>query len=414
MIKNKVLDQAFRFFDQLNDVVITVDADLAITSWNRAAESAFSFSKKETIGRNFRQFVSFDQAPIPFNDILQTVREKGSWNSEIMHQVRENEQAFFVWTVLRVMFADLEVDGFAFIAYDITRRKQAEEALRQAHQDLEQRVAERTLELQEINERLSAEIEERKRVEEELRITLGKAQEAEKLQSSFLSHINHEIRTPLNHIIGLSSILLMDGKLCMGDPGKYLKIIRGSGESLLDIINAVLDLSHLESGRLLPEDKSFDAPAFFEDLCQRYQEQTAARHLIFHYQIDDGLPKWLLGDADLLNRVLNNLMDNACKFTSEGRVDLNVQSVDVGDSLIELQCCVSDTGIGIPEEEHEKIFQSFYQVDRSTTREHMGTGLGLTLARALAELMGGTIRLESALEEGSTFSFTCRLRREEP
>mgnify|MGYP001269015464 CR=1 FL=1 len=244
--------------------------------------------------------------------------------------------------------------------------------------------------------------------ERELRQALEGARQAEEVKSQFLSHMSHEIRTPLNHVIGLSSLLLMEPEKLNVETRKYLKIINRSGESLLAIINTVLDLSKIETGKMQAVREKFNLFDFLQEIDDRFSLLAESDALQFTLAVDPRLPGMLIGDSFMLGRILDNLLSNAIKFTPVGKIGLNVSIHEEDDQRITLLFAVRDTGIGIPREEFEKIFQSFYQVDGSANRDYQGTGLGLTITQEFVKLMGGRIWLESEPGIGSTFFFTCR------
>ncbi|HPQ68277.1 MAG TPA: PAS domain S-box protein [bacterium] len=244
--------------------------------------------------------------------------------------------------------------------------------------------------------------------ERELRQALEDAQQAEEVKSQFLSHMSHEIRTPLNHVIGLSSLLLMEPEKLNVETRKYLKIINRSGESLLSIINTVLDLSKIETGKMQAVQEQFNIFDFLQEIGDRFSLLAESDALQFALTVDPRLPGLLIGDSFMLSRILDNLLSNAIKFTPVGKIGLNVSIHERNDRSVTLLFAVRDTGIGIPREEFEKIFQSFYQVDGSANRDYQGTGLGLTITQEFVKLMGGRIWLESEPGKGSGFFFTCR------
>jgi len=249
-----------------------------------------------------------------------------------------------------------------------------------------------------------------KEQQDELRKALRRTQEAELLKTRFLANMSHEIRTPLNHIIGLTSLVLMDPKMPAEERGKYLLIVRRSGENLLEMINTVLDLSKIESGKMNVSQQDFDLIEFIEGVHQKFIPQARAKFLEFGLTIQPEVPRLVVGDSMILEQVLNNLLDNAIKFTNQGSLQLCVENEEVDEEKLTLHFQVSDTGIGIETDQFGKIFQSFYQVDGSSTRQYRGTGLGLTISQELVHLLGGEIWVESEVNTGSVFHFTCRLR----
>lgn len=238
----------------------------------------------------------------------------------------------------------------------------------------------------------------------ELEMTKNDAEKANRAKSEFLSTMSHEIRTPLNAVIGLSYILLKENP--RPDQVDNLKVLKFSAENLLSLINDVLDYNKIEAGKLLLEDAHFDLNELLDSVISAFHLKAEEKGIdLILNKPDADAPVNVIGDATRITQVLNNLVSNAVKFTSQGKVIVSVTCEHIDDDDLRVGFSVTDTGIGIEEDLKERIFDSFIQAHPSITRKYGGTGLGLAISRELVRLMGGELEIDSTVGKGSTFFF---------
>jgi len=366
------------------DAMVVVNQDGAIVLLNVQAEKQFGYSRDELLGGKIKDIIpdGFAERMMAEARSQQTAtrieltgrRKDGSeFPVELMLSPPDSSEEFLVTAAIR----------------DISERRIAEEALRQRTADLRM------------------EVTERRRAEQQMRVAKDAADAANHAKSEFLANMSHEIRTPLNGVIGMTELAL-ETELT-AEQRDYLETAKFSADALLHVINDILDFSKIEAGKIELEEIVFSLTDCVEGALKTMAFRANEKGLELLCDIGADVPRTVRGDPGRLRQVLLNLTGNALKFTEEGELGIQVTAEAIEENVSILHFIVFDSGVGIAPEKFEMIFDSFNQADASTTRQFGGTGLGLTISRYLARLMGGRVWVESKLGAGSKFHLTVRL-----
>lgn len=360
-------------FEAAMDCIIFTDEARKIVELNRAAEATFGWLRLEVIGKDWTEvFVPADlRERLRQNlDRYMGAGELGSMLGRRLEtaMVRKNGEPFQAEMTTQPIPLPQGVSGIAVFVRDITLMKKAEAELVHAR---------------------------------------DAAESANRAKGAFLANMSHEIRTPMNAIIGMTELVL-DSNLD-NEQRDYLQIVLESSNSLLALLNDVLDFSKIESGKVDLENIEFSLRQCVEESIRSFLYRAKQKNLALRYEISPDTHEWFMGDPLRLRQVLVNLVSNAIKFTDEGSVSVRVQTVSTIENTAVLRFEVTDTGIGIPADKCQKVFEEFEQADTSTKRRFGGTGLGLAICSRLVEVMQGEIGVQSEEGKGSTFFFTVSL-----
>ena len=392
--RKRAQEELDRFFTLCLDLLCIVDFDGSFRRVNPAWGRGLGYSEADLLEKQFLDFVHPDDRPATIAEFQKVLAGQDVIYFENRYLHRDGTLRWLMWTST----PDREQKIVYATARDITDRKAAEETLATYARQLE--VSQR--ELGDQASRLA-------QLVRELEIAKHRAEEATEAKSAFLANMSHEIRTPLNAILGMTTLALRTR--LSPEQRKYLTTVQQSGETLLELINDILDFSKIEARRLDLERTEFDIREEVGEATKLLALRAAAKDLELAYQVSSNVPEHLVGDPARLRQVLLNIVGNAVKFTDEGEVVTRV-TVEASESAqLCLRFAVSDTGIGIPQDKQQHIFQAFTQADSSTTRRYGGTGLGLAIALRLVELMGGRLWVESDVGKGSTFYFLAKFDR---
>jgi len=348
--------------------IIITDVDGTIEFVNPAYSEISGFSSKESIGTISDIFKTEPHPKVFHNEIWETIDKGKKWVGELKKNKKNGESFWALTSISPIKEAQGKITNFVAIQADITVNKKLENDLIKAKEY---------------------------------------AEEANQAKSGFLANMSHEIRTPMNAVYGLIR-LMQDTHLTTGQKS-MMKKIRLSSDNLLTIINDILDFSKIESGQIKLEKLAFNIKEVTQRIVESMEYQASGKNLILELNFDDNIDCMLYGDPVRLHQVLLNLVNNAIKFTAQGKVSVTCKLINKTEKVNRIHFEVKDTGIGIEEDNIDKVFKIFEQEDDSTTRRYGGTGLGLAICSELVGLMGSKINVKSKKDEGSVFCFTIDL-----
>lgn len=345
--------------------VIITDLEGNIEYINPKFTQITGYSFSEVLGLNPRFLKSGDTSPEAYKNLWTTIRSGGEWRGEFHNKKKNGELYWESASISSIKDSEGNITHYLASKEDITERKRAEEEIRQAKEA---------------------------------------AEAANKAKSMFLANMSHEIRTPMNGIIGMTDLTLLSD--LDDEQRENLKLVKSSALSLLQVINDVLDLSKIEAGKMSINPQEFSLKHVLEKIMKTHYFTARQKELELDFRQDPKIPRILVGDCNRLGQVMNNLLSNAIKFTHQGQVTVRVEIEKENHNQIVLLFSVEDTGIGISEEEMNRLFKVFSQVDGSITRKYGGSGLGLAICKKIVEMMEGAIGVKSEKGKGSKFYFT--------
>jgi PAS domain S-box-containing protein len=356
-----------RTIQSIQTAVFITSTDFDIMDCNRAATTIFGFARDELAEKHidilFNAAGKTTRSPIPLDKVI---KNKLFYQGFETLMVRKNKQRFPAeFTVAPLIDEKFNISGWVFTVSDITQKKYYENNLKKAK---------------------------------------IMAENANQAKTEFLTNMSHELRTPLNSIIGMTELTL--GTDLTHEQKENLTIVKQASHSFLHVLNNILDFSKLEVGKVELEETNFNIHEVMKDICDLLYVQAKQKDLGFTVSIGKNVPQELWGDSYKLKQILTNLIGNAIKFTEHGRIETEICVETASADKLILHCSVKDTGIGIPHDKIDAIFESFRQIDGSMTRRYGGTGLGLAITRRLITLMGGSIWIETEQGKGSVFHFT--------
>lgn len=377
-------DQLEKLIEASIDPIVIADGKGTILKANRAFLELLGYEEDEVIGRTMYEFSPPDGTYVSTTG-ERVVIDKNFYNESMEHI----EQLFDKNRIVNWKTYALRKDGTVVPVVENSVIVRDENGEVTGSLGIIRDITEQTL------------------TERELISAKDAAEAANRAKGTFLANMSHEIRTPMNGVIGFTDMLIDSG--LNEEQMDYAQTIKRSGEALLSIINDILDFSKIEAGHIHIENIEFDIEMLAYDACEIVRPRLGTREVEMLCRIGDDIPALVMGDPHRFRQVLVNLLGNAAKFTDKGEIELSLDVEEEGPDYVVIHTKVRDTGIGIPKEKLETIFEMFQQADSTTSRKYGGTGLGLSICRRIAALMGGHCWAESELGKGSVFHFTAHL-----
>ncbi len=390
-----------------NDGVIITTADFdnggpEIIYVNEAFTHISGYEADEVLGKTPRILQGVDTDRDVLDELKSCLSKGKPFKGELKNYTKDGDAYWLDISIVPIRDEDGVITHFTAIERNITEQKRIQKELQQEKETAEKEVAER--------KRIEGQVQEYTDKLELMRFDAmeaqKKAEEASAAKTEFLANMSHELRTPMNGIIGMAE-MLMDSRLD-ADQQENIETLHGSSENLLSILNDILDISKIEAGELEIETVPFHLGTAVRQVVQLFVPLATDKGITLDINRDEDVPSAVIGDLGRIQQVLRNLISNALKFTEEGEIIVSLRATTNSETPT-LYMAVEDTGVGIPKDKLDNIFEKFTQADTSVTRKFGGTGLGLAITQQLVELMGGEIGVDSLEGQGSTFWFTIPL-----
>jgi len=380
-ISNKESQYARSLIEASRDPLITISAEGKITDMNEALVNITGMTREKLTGSDFFDYFT---EPQKAREVYEEVFAKG-FVTDYPLTIRDDKSTnvLFNGSVYKDELGN--VAGAVVVARDTTEQKRIAKALTEAIVFADQAT--------EIAEAAKSKAESATKI----------AEDVVKAKQQFLSNMSHEIRTPMNAIVGFTKVVLKTE--LTAKQKEYLTAIKMSGDALIVLLNDILDLAKVDAGKMIFEHTPFKLATSIAAMLHLFEIKIQEKNLVLVNEYDNNIPEVLMGDPVRLHQIILNLMSNAVKFTSEGKITVQVRLLSEDEEKVTVEFAISDTGIGVNKDNIEKIFETFRQASSGTARLYGGTGLGLAIVKQLVNQQGGSIQVKSEIDQGSTFSF---------